>query len=232
MISKLEKEASKLKGELISIANSSDPYPHMEETLGLTKKCLSILSKYDCRLQLVTKSTLVTRDVDLLKKVPSMVSMSITTDDDALAKSLEPFAPTPSKRLAALEKLARNGILVSARIDPIIPFLNNEPSKLVKKLASVGVSHVTSSTYKAKHDNWKRLSQTFPSLTKSLQPLYFEEGERIGRSFYLPRRIREENLGKVRALVEDEGMKFSCCREDFPQLNSATCDGSWLIGLS
>jgi len=229
LIPKLEKEASKLKGELISIANSSDPYPHMELTLGLTRKCLGILSRQDCRLQLVTKSTLVTRDVDLLKKAPSMVSMSITTDDDALAKSLEPFAPTPSKRLAALEKLAQNGIVVSARIDPIIPFLNDEPSGLVKKLASAGVSHITSSTYKAKHDNWKRLTQTFPSLTKSLQILYFDKGVKIGRSFYLPKMIREKILKKVKVLVEDEGMKFSCCREGFPQLNSATCDGSWLV---
>lgn len=229
LIPRLKKEATKLNGELISVANSSDPYPLLEETLGLTRECLQILLRHNCKLQLVTKSTLVIRDINLLKRTPSMVSMSITTEDDEIAKSLEPSAASPSKRLKASEKLVQEGIPVSVRIDPIIPFLNDDPAILVRKLASIGISHVTCSTYKVKYDNWKRFIQAFPTPAKSLQPLYFEEGERIGRGFYLPRRMRLEIVKKVKELVEDEGMKFSSCREGFPQLNSAACDGSWLI---
>lgn len=229
LIPRLEKEASKLKGELISIANSSDPYPYLEVTLGLTRACLHILSKHKCKLQLVTKSTLVTRDIDILQKTPSMVSMSISAEGDKIAKSLEPFAPPPQKRLEALEKLVQNGIPVSARIDPIIPFLNDDPARLVKKLALVGVSHIICSTYKAKYDNWKRFTQAFPTLAKSLQPLYFEKGERIGQNFYLQKVMRRAIVKKVKKLVENEGIEFSSCREGFPQLNSASCDSSWLI---
>jgi DNA repair photolyase len=229
LIPRLEREASMLKGELISIANSSDPYPLLEESLRLTRACLRVLSRYNCRIQVVTKSTLVTRDIDLFKRTASMVAMTITTEEDKMAKTLEPFAPPSSDRLEALERLIQNGIHVSARIDPIIPFLNDNPETLVKKLASIGVPHVTCSTYKVKHDNWKRFAQALPALAESLQPLYFERGERNGRSFYLPRSVRREIVVKVKRLVEREGMKFSSCREGFPGLNSAACDGSWLI---
>jgi len=229
LIPQLKKEANRLKGELISIANSSDPYPHMEKTLNLTRACLQVLSKHDCKIQLITKSTLVTRDIDILKKTPSMVSLSITTDNNRIAKTLEPHAPPPSKRLKTLKKLTQKGIPVSARIDPIIPLLNDDFSNLIKKLASIGVPHVTCSTYKAKYDNWKRFTQTFPALAKSLKPLYFERGERIGRSFYLPEEMRRKIVKNVKELAEDKGLKFSSCREGLPQLNSATCDGSWLI---
>lgn len=228
LIQNLEKEASKLKGELISIANSSDPYPPIEKVLGLTRACLRVLSKHDCKIQLVTKSTLVTRDINLLKKIPSMVAMTITTEDET-AKILEPCAPPTMKRFKALETLIQNDISVTARVDPIIPSLNDNPQELVRKLGSIGVSHVTCSTYKVKQDNWKRFTQAFPALAKSLQPLYFERGERIGHSFYLSKEMRREMVLKVKELVEDEGMKFSSCREGFPQLNSAVCDGSWLI---
>ncbi len=229
LISKLKREAGKLNGELISIANSSDPYPPIEETLQLTRKCLQILSKNNCKLQLVTKSTLVTRDVDVLRKTTSMVSMSITTDNDKISKRLEPFAPLPSKRLRALKTLVKNDIPLSVRIDPIIPFLNDTPMRLVKKLASIKVSHITCSTYKAKHDNWQRFAQAFPVLAKTLQPLYLKEGERIGRSFYLPQKMRLDIVRKVKELIQNEGMRFSSCREGLQQLNSATCDGSWMI---
>ncbi len=228
LIQRLEKEASRLNGELISIANSSDPYPALEKSLQLTRACLNLLSKQNCRLQLVTKSTLITRDTDILRKIPSMVSMSITTEDDEVAKILEPGAPPPSERLKALEELLRYGIPVSTRIDPIIPLLNDDPEELIKRLSSIGIPHVTCSTYKVKHDNWRRLAQAFPALAQKLRPIYFNKGERIGRSIYLPRQMREEMLTKVKRLVEKERMRFSVCREGFPQLNSATCDGSWL----
>jgi DNA repair photolyase len=230
LIPKLKKEAVKLNGELISIANSSDPYPPMERTFSLTRACLNILSNHNCKLQLVTKSPLVTRDIDILQKTPrSMVSISITTENDKNARSLELLAPLPSKRLEALKKLVQENIPVSARIDPIIPFINDNPEKLIKRLASIKVSHITCSTYKVKYDNWRRFAHAFPSIAKSLQPLYFEKGERIGRSFYLPKKMRQEIIRNVKELVENEGLKFSGCREGFPQLNSAACDGSWLI---
>jgi DNA repair photolyase len=229
LTARLGKEARKVEGELVSIANSSDPYPPMERSLGLTRKCLRILSRRNCRVQLVTKSDLVTRDIDLLKKLPCTVAMTITTSDDALSKRLEPHAPPPSQRLRAVRTLLENGIPTSVRIDPLIPRLNDRPEDLIRQLALIGVPHITCSTYKAKSDNWRRVAQAFPHIAKDLGPLYFEKGERIGRSLYLPEDLRRRMIERVKTRAEKEGMKFASCREGFPQLNTATCDGSWLI---
>src|SRR3989304_8070606 len=106
----------------------------MEAETGLTRESLKILSRSDCRIQIVTKSDLVTRDVDLLSNMSSTVALTITTEDSEIAKRIEPNAPSPVKRLNAVENLISKGIEVSVRIDPIIPFLNDEPAKLVATL--------------------------------------------------------------------------------------------------
>lgn len=229
LIPRLRKEAKKLNGELLSVSNSSDPYPNLETKLGLTTRCLEILSKQNCKIQVVTKSSLVTRDISMLRKLPCMVALSITTNDDRIAERLEPYAPPPSERLKAIEKLVKNGIPVAVRIDPIIPYLNDRPEKLIQQLASLGVQHITSSTYKVKPDNWKRFSKALPEISSKLRLLYFEHGEKLGGYRYLPRNIRRGLMEKTKKLTEENGMKFGCCREGFPELNSAVCDGSGII---
>jgi DNA repair photolyase len=225
----LQREAAKLKGEIVSIANSSDPYPRMEAEAGLTRKCLAILSQHDCRIQIITKSTLVTRDTDVLSKMPSTVALTITTDDENTAKLLEPHAPSPNERLKTVETLTSKGIPVSVRVDPIIPFVNDKPEKLIATLAGMGVKHVTTSTYKAKPDNWRRLATAMPQVAEKLKPLYFERGEKIGGYTLLPSDLRRKLLKNIRSLAVENGMKFGVCREGLAELNTAACDGSWLI---
>jgi DNA repair photolyase len=226
---KLKREAAKLKGETVSISNSSDPYPRMEATAGLTRRCLEILAESNCRIQIITKSNLVSRDDDLLSKAPSTVALTITTDDAEVARVLEPHAPTPAERLRAAEDLIRKGVPVSVRIDPVILLMNDQPEKLVATLASIGVKHVTSSTYKIKPDNWRRFSAAMPTVAKKLKPLYFKQGERIGGNTLLPRDLRLKLMKRVRDLATANGMKFGVCREGLTQLNTAACDGSWLL---
>jgi DNA repair photolyase len=230
LISRLRREAGRLHGELVSISNSSDPYPRLEKKTGLTRKCLEILADSKCRLQVVTKSDLVVRDIDLLRRVPCVVSVTVLTLDDGLSRRLEPGAPVSSRRLKAVKRLVKEGIPVTVRIDPVIPFLNDDLGGLVEKVARLGVVHVTSSSYKVKPDNWRRFSQSFPEVAKKLQPLFFVEGERVGRSVYLPEKLRFSLMKKVKMLAEENNLKFGCCREGF-SLNSAVCDGSWAIQM-
>jgi len=229
LISKLRREAVKLKGEIISIANSSDPYPNLEAKTGLMRKCLEILSSHNCKIQIITKSNLVTRDNDLLGKIPSTVSLTITTEDDNIAKTIEPHAPPPSERLKAIETLIKSDIPTSVRIDPLIPFVNEHQENLMKTLASIGVKHVTASTYKVKLDNWQRFSIAMPKTAEKLKPLYFEKGEKIGRYVYLPKDLRLRLMKNLGAMAEKYRMKFGTCREGLSHLNTATCDGSWLL---
>jgi DNA repair photolyase len=217
-----------LNGELVSISNSSDPYPRLEHTSGLTRKCLQILAESKCRLQVVTKSDLVTRDIDILQNVSCVVSVTVLTTDDGLSRKLEPGAPVSSRRLKAIETLAKAGIPTTVRIDPVIPFLNDNLSELMEAVADLGALHVTCSTYKVKPDNWKRFSAVFPKVAEKLKPHYLIEGERVGRSTYLPRNLRFDLMKKAKESAEDQHLKFGCCREGF-SLNSAVCDGSWAI---
>ncbi len=232
LIPRLRREAAKLKGELLSIANSSDPYPNLEAKTGLMRKCLEILSQNDCEIQLITKSNLVVRDIDLLKKMPSMVSLTITTDDDSIAKLIEPHAPLSSERLKAVETLINKGVPTSVRIDPIIPFVNDNMENLIKTLASMNVKHITVSTYKVKLDNWQRFNIALPKIAKKLKPIYFEKGEKIGGYFYLPKTLRLKLMKTVGALAEKHNVKFGTCREGLSHLNTAICDGPWLLKKS
>ncbi|MGO8806826.1 MAG: radical SAM protein [Candidatus Bathyarchaeia archaeon] len=225
----LKREAAKLSGETISLSNSSDPYPRAEVSEGLTRRCLEILADSNCKIQIITKSNLVTRDDDLLSKVPSTVALTITTEDDDLAKLIEPFAPSPSQRLRAAQDLIRAGISVVVRLDPLIPLVNDQPETLIANLASIGVKHLTCSTYKAKPDNWMRLTQAMPKVAEKLKPLYFQQGEKIGGSTLLPKEVRFKLLKNIHDLAISQGMKFAVCREGFTRLNTATCDGSWLM---
>lgn len=229
LLSRLKREAAKLDGEIISISNSSDPYPTIEAEKRLTRRCLEILSRSNCNIQIITKSNLVVRDVDLLKKVPSMVALTVTTDEDYLSRVLEPHAPPSSERLEAVERLIEAGIPTSMRIDPIIPCVNENPESLMERIASLGVKHVTCSTYKVKMDNWQRLKLVLPQIAEKLKPLYFKKGERIGGYLYLPRDLRLRLMENLAVMAKKYGLRFGVCREGFSHLNTAQCDGSWLL---
>lgn len=229
VVQSLQREASKLKGETVSIANSSDPYPRLEAETGITRKCLTILAQSDCRIQVITKSDLVTRDADLLGKVPSTVAVTITTDDDDKARLIEPHAPSPTERLKTVETLICKGIPVSVRVDPVIPFVNDHSKSLIATLASMGVKHVTSSTYKVKRDNWQRFAVAMPETAEKLKSLYFGQGEKMGGYLLLPEAFRLKLLSEVRSLAVANGLQFGVCRENLSHLNTAACDGSWLM---
>jgi len=174
---------------------------------------------------------LVLRDLDILKKSRIAVSITITTLDENKAKRLEPNAPPPEKRLEAIKILSKNGIPTIARIDPIIPLINDmEINDLVRSVAEAGTKHIVSSTYKVKLDNWKRMKRKFLEEMKKLRSLYFIKGERISGYYYLPKEYRFEIMKKVFEEAKKFGVTFAACREGFFEVNNAkTCDGSHLI---
>ncbi|MCL2359236.1 radical SAM protein [Candidatus Bathycorpusculum sp.] len=227
----LQREAIKLNGETISMCNSSDPYPKMETSEGLTRRCLKILAGCNCKIQIITKSNIVTRDDDLLCRLPATVALTITTDNEFIAKILEPNAPTPNQRIRTAQDLQKAGIPVSIRIDPLLPYINDQPQKLIKTLADIGIKHITCSTYKAKPDSWGRLCQALPKEMEQLKNLYFVEGEKVGGSTLLPIAYRYKLLKGIRDTALVQGMQFGVCREALHGLNTAVCDGSWLMPI-
>lgn len=207
----LEKEIKKISpGSIIAISNSSDPYQPLEKKLKLTRQALNILSGYALKLNIVTKSDLILRDLDILKKIKTiMVCLSIATLDQDLAEKLEPEAPKPKKRLETVKKLSAY-LPVAVRLDPLIYPLNTDNlEKLIASIKSCGAKQIITSTYKEKPDNLKRMLSAFSQYKSTWPP-----------------GLRKQLIEKIRRLTLQKGMKFSSCREGFSQLNNAFCDGS------
>jgi len=227
-LKRLSSDLEKLPRNLpISISNSSDPYISLEKDEVYMRNTLSLLEEH--KKLIITKSDLVARDIDLLDN--AVVAITITTLDEKIAKKLEPNAPVPSKRMAALEKISAEGIPTILRLDPVIPFLNDsneEIEKLVEKAKNAGVKHVISSTYKTKADNFERMKKAFPEFADRWVEEY-GNGEFTQGSRYLPENIRREIMLRVKKITENRGMTFACCRENFPSLNTGVCDGSFLL---
>ncbi|NYT02126.1 MAG: radical SAM protein [Methanosarcinales archaeon] len=232
LLKRLGREVHRLKDDhLVALSNSSDPYPPLEKDLGLTRECLRILGSRGIPVQVVTKSDLVHRDQDLLREMRATVSLTLTTLEDSLSAILEPGAPQPGRRLEALQGLSRAGVPTSVRVDPIIPLVNEgEIESLVQAAARAGARHVVSSTYKARPDNWKRLSRAFPGETEEMRPLYFVRGEMIGGSRYLPQGERVRLLSRARAAALGSDLTFSTCREGI-LTDAPSCDGTHLVRL-
>lgn len=227
---RLDREAARVPpGRLVAMSNSSDPYPPMEEELCLSRSCLKILRARELAVQVVTKSCLVARDAHLLAGMRASVAMTLTTLDDSISRILESGAALPGQRLKAMEKLAALGVPVSARIDPIIPGINDaEIDDLVSAVSRAGARHITSSTYKARPGGLKRIVNAFPEQGAALQRL-FAGGEMMAGSLYLPSELRMDLMERIAASAEVEGLTFSSCREGSAPAPGINCDGSHLL---
>ena len=227
---RLAREAARVQpGRLVALSNSSDPYPPMEEEIHLTRSCLKILRDRRLAVQVVTKSCLVARDAHLLAGMRACVAMTLTTLDDSVSRILESGAALPGQRLKAMEKLAALGVPVSARIDPIIPGINDaEIDDLVLAVSRAGARHITSSTYKARPGSLKMIMNAFSEQGAVLQR-FFAAGEMMGGSLYLPAEMRRDVLKGIKASAEKEGLTFSTCREGWQSVPGVSCDGSHLL---
>jgi DNA repair photolyase len=141
----LEKEITRpgYKVKTIAIGTNTDPYQPIERDWMLMRAILEVLDRHNHPVGIVTKSHLVTRDIDILSRMAEKglvkVALSVTTMDRKLARTMEPRASTPSKRLEAIRILSDNGVPASAMIAPIIPGLNDhEIEKLLDAVAGMG----------------------------------------------------------------------------------------------
>jgi len=130
---------------LLAIGGVTDAYQPIERRLRITRGCLEVLAEFRNPIGLVTKSRLVTRDIDLFQELAAhgavSVHVSVTTLDPALHRILEPRTAAPSQRLAAIAALAEAGIPVGVMVAPIIPALNDhEIPRIVAAAAEAGAT--------------------------------------------------------------------------------------------
>ena len=127
---KMEKDLQKIpEKSIISISNSSDPYPALEKRYGDTRKALNIIREYGMKVLIVTKSDLVVRDAEILAEMGSVIAITVTTFN---AKKLEPCAPPPERRVEALRSLDEYGIPTVLRLDPLFLDLSTDYRKVIE----------------------------------------------------------------------------------------------------
>ncbi len=175
----------KRKKCMIGTGSMCDPYMHCEENLGLTRNCLEIIDKYGFGATLITKSTRILRDLDLLKSIneksKAVVQMTLTTYDEDLCKILEPNVCTTRERFETLKTLRDNGISTVVWLSPLLPFINDTEENLrgilnycfeagVKGIICFGIG-VTLREGNREYFN-KKLDEHFPGLRERYHRKY------------------------------------------------------------
>src|SRR5713101_6301826 len=142
----LERELSApgYRPRTIAIGTNTDPYQPIERKYQVMRGILEVLERAGHPVGIVTKSALVVRDLDILARMAERnlvkVALSVTTLDPNLARTMEPRAATPARRLDALRQLAAAGVPASVMVAPVIPALNDaEIERILDSAAAVGV---------------------------------------------------------------------------------------------
>jgi len=229
LLETIERMAKNTKPKLpVMMSDCTDPYQPLEKKHKITRRCAEVLAEHGFPILIVTKSDLFVRDLDIFKKTPTVVSVTLTTPSEEIASFIEPGAPSPESKLSAIKKSVEKGIPTVARIDPIIPTVNDDEKSLkeiVSTLAEIGVRQVTASTFKPVRGFFSSLKVLNPQLYARLLKFY-SRGKWIMGYKYLPTEVRRNILGKLRTIVLKRGLEFAVCREGFPDFNTTLCDGT------
>ena len=214
----LEKEfqKEKWKASTIALAGNTDCYQPIEKKLQLTRKVLEVCRTYGNPVGIITKNALVTRDIDILadlaKERLTHVTLTITTLDKDLHRSIEPRTSSPEQRLKAIEELAKAGIPVGVSLAPVIPGLNDSEMPAILKRAS---EHGATSAFYT----LVRLPHAVKDLfTEWLQRTYPDRAEKVIH------RIKEVHNGKLTS--SDFGTRMTGTGEladSIAQLFDITC---------
>lgn len=173
-----------IAGETITIGTATDPYQPAERRFRITRQILQVLAEHpglECRI--ITKSPLVTRDIDVLTRINRHSSInihvSLITTDRELARRIEPRAPTPDARLRAVRRLRDAGIDAGVNVMPILPGITDKPAmldELVRKIADAGATHIAACALRLRNAARKRylpwIAEEFPHLAERYANTY------------------------------------------------------------
>ncbi|MRU14116.1 PA0069 family radical SAM protein [Roseovarius sp. A21] len=129
----------------LAIGTNTDPYQPLEDRYDVTRSCLGVLDRFNHPVAIVTKGTLIERDLDILSDMAARglvrVGISLTTLDPVLSRRMEPRAPSPKRRLLTIERLAEAGVPVRVMTSPVVPGLtDHEIESLLKAGQGAGAS--------------------------------------------------------------------------------------------
>lgn len=202
-----------LRRDGIVIGTATDPYQPAERRFRLTRGVLEALVEHDgLRVTIITKSPLVTRDVDLLERLHRRstlsVHVSLITVDRELARRLEPRAPTPEARLRAIARLRSHGIEVGVNAMPVLPGITDAPEMvdaLVRAVAGANASYLGACALRLQSSARDRylpfIEAEFPELAPSYRRAY-------ARNHHVGARYREGLRKRFAAVCARHGVVF------------------------
>jgi len=201
-----ELAAEKWTGETIAMGTATDPYQHCEGRYKLTRSVVETLADFENPLSMLTKSTMIVRDLDLFQRLAEVadvsVSMSVGTLDERVRRVVEPGTPPGRKRLEVLARFADAGIRTGVLVAPILPGLTDDEEHLdevVGACAAAGVSFAAPIALHVRRSIRDYVIPWFGRTYPHLVPLY---RELYGNRAYAPKAYQTElteRFARVRA---------------------------------
>ncbi len=230
----LSLRARKEQYGVIALATATDPYITLESKYKLTQGILNLFLKHSFPTLVITKSKMVLRDIELIKaidkqaklpddlkdKLPggAIVSFSMSTLDEQIAKKLESGAPSPIERLETMQQCKEEGLLVGLNCMPLLPFLSDSVEQIEEMIVTAkqykadyilmsGMTLFGSNPADSKTLYYRFLQQNYPALVASYKKLY--------RIFPMPPKHYTSQLSKtVKRLCKKHGLRNSILEED------------------
>jgi DNA repair photolyase len=208
-----ERHLALLQGESIVIGTATDPFQPAERRFRITRSILEVLADHPgLSVCIITKSPLITRDIDVLRRINRIssltVHLSLITLDRDLARRLEPRAPTPEARVRALARLRANDIETGINVMPVLPAITDHPDQLeslVQTVAANGASYLNTCALRLRSSARARylpfIEQEFPHLAKRYHATYAYD-HRVSKTY-------STTLSEtMRALCERHGLPY------------------------
>ena len=214
------------RGHRIVIGTATDPYQPAERRFRITRGILDVLAQHlDLRVVIITKSPLVTRDVDLLARIARhssvQVHVSLITVDRELARRLEPRAPTPEARLRAVARLHEAGVRVRVNAMPVLPGITDAPHQLdalVRRVAAAGADAIVAGSLALRSTARRRylpfVEREFPELAPRYRATYAHD-------HVPPQRYRDGLKARVRTLCAKYELPYGDWEDDHSEGPSA-----------
>lgn len=189
------------RGYIMVGGGVGDGYQPVEEKYQLTRKTLQLVYEHNFPVHVLTKSTLVKRDIDILKKINeksrAIVSFSFSSMDDKISATFEPGVPSPTERLETIALLRNEGIPCGIFLLPVIPFITDTPALIeeaLSKAKDAGVAFtifggMTLKEGRQKNYFFEVLKKNFPGLVTEYRGIYTSTGSKWGEasgSYYHP----------------------------------------------
>ena len=180
----LNKELGKSKKGTIIVGSVHDPYQKAEEEFKMTRDLLKIIEQQDFSCHILTKSNLVIRDIDILKKIDNCkVTISITSLKDTVSNIFEKNVPLPKTRLQTIEKLTNEGIISGLAVIPVLPYIvEEELENITKSAKDHKVLYLLHKHLELKGDQ----KTFFIDILKKFYPELVEKYEKLYSNSYTP----------------------------------------------